>query len=233
MVQSLKARLVDLRDIGPEVRHFVFEVPDIQGFSFVPGQFVALSKELRGKRITRAYSIASPPDGNRFELSLNRVKEGVFSPHLFELQLGDEIPMKGPYGALTFRVPANDSVFVATGTGIAPFRAMLRTRLPEDAEHQYALLFGCRHEDGLLYRDEFERLERDHPNFRFLPTITRPGESWAGRRGRVQLHLDEALAGRLNADVYICGLKEMVNDIRDRLKAMGFDRKQIIYERYD
>jgi CDP-4-dehydro-6-deoxyglucose reductase len=233
MVQSAEARLVGWRDIGPEVRHFLFEIPEVERFEFLPGQFVSLSEALNGKKVTRAYSIASPPAGNRFELSLNRVKEGVFSPHLFELEPGDRVRIKGPYGGFTLRPAGGDAVFVATGTGIAPFRSMLWSRLPADAERRYTLLFGCRYESALLYREEFERFEREHPNFRFLPTISRPGEDWAGRRGRVQPHLEEALAGRRDVDVYICGLKEMVNDVRARLAQMGFDRKQVLYERYN
>ncbi len=71
-----------------------------------------------------------------------------------------------------------------------------------------------------------------------MPTVTRPGPEWLGRTGRVQAHLDEALAVRTpeeidNIDVYICGLKEMVDDVRKQLKQRGFDRKQIIYEKYD
>jgi ferredoxin-NADP reductase len=233
MVRNTEARLVAWRDISPEVRHFLFEVPQVSSFEFAPGQFVSLSGGLDGKRISRAYSIASPPGGNRFELSLNRVKEGVFSPRLFELDPGDTIRIRGPYGVFILPTPASDSVFVATGTGIAPFRSMLRSRLPEDADHRFTLLFGCRHEAGLLYRDEFGQLERDHSNFRFLPAISRPGEGWPGRRGRVQQHLEEALAGRRDVDVYICGLNEMMNDVRERLAGMGFGRKQIHFERYD
>jgi CDP-4-dehydro-6-deoxyglucose reductase len=90
----------------------------------------------------------------------------------------------------------------------------------------------------MLYRDEFEQLQQTYPEFRFLPTVTRPTGSWTGRTGRVQSHLDEALALRSNdeipeIDVYICGLKEMVDDVRAELKKRGFDRKQIIYEKYD
>lgn len=233
MVQSTEASLVGWRDIGPEVRHFVFELPEMERFEFVPGQFVALSEDLNGKKVTRAYSIASPPRDNRFELSLNRVKEGIFSPHLFELEPGDRIRVKGPYGGFTLRSSGSDAVLVATGTGIAPFRSMLWSRLPVDAERRFTLLFGCRHESTLLYREEFEQLARDRRTFRFLPTISQPGEDWPGRRGRVQPHLEEALDGRRDLDVYICGLKEMVNDVRERLARMGFDRKQIVYERYN
>ena len=60
-----------------------------------------------------------------------------------------------------------------------------------------------------------------------------PCAGWTGRSGRVQQHLAEALAHRGDLDVYICGLKEMVNDVRARLKDAGYDRKQVFYERYD
>ncbi len=233
MALNAQARLSGWRDIAPEVRHFYFEVPETQRFEFAPGQFVSLTEELGGKPITRAYSIASPPDGNRFELSLNRVREGRFSPYLFTLQPGDTVRFKGPYGGLTLRTPARDSVFVAHGTGVAPFRSMLLARLPEDPVHRFTLLLGCRHEESLLYREEFEELARRHSNFRFLPTLSRPSEQWTGWRGRVQAHLEEALGPERGTDVYICGLNEMVRDIRTLAVGLGFDRKQVFFERYN
>lgn len=229
----MQARLLGWRDIGPEVRHFDFDVPALERFEFTPGQFVSLSGEQGGRMVKRAYSIASPPRGNGFQLCLNRVKEGIFSPHLFELEPGDMIDAKGPYGVFTLRRPVRDALFVATGTGVAPFRSMLLTRLPEDSETRFTLLFGVRFEAGLLYQEEFEDLERRHPNFRFLPTLSRSGEDWPGLRGRVQEHLDLALGGSRGLDVYICGLEAMVSEVRERLGAMGFERRQIRYERYD
>ena len=67
----------------------------------------------------------------------------------------------------------------------------------------------------------------------FWPTLTRPTETWAGRTGRVQAHLEAAIAGRRDLDFYLCGLKEMVDQVRGILKEMGFDRKQIRAEKYD
>ena len=120
--------------------------------------------------------------------------------------------------------------------GIAPFRSMLLEHLPRFESH-ITLLFGARYEQGLLYLDELELLAREHPHFHLLTTVTRPSESWIGRIGRVQGHLNEALASAsqdpATIDVYICGLKEMVDDVRSLLKGRGFDRKQIIYEKYD
>jgi len=145
--------------------------------------------------------------------------------------------MHEPLGYFTLRHPERHAVFVATGTGIAPFRSMLLDHLPR-TQPKITLLFGTRYEHSLLYREDMERLEKEFPSFRFLPTLTCPGESWKGRTGRVQQHLDEALALRspedmANVDVYVCGLKEMVDDVRHELKQRGFNRQQIIFEKYD
>jgi NAD(P)H-flavin reductase len=72
-----------------------------------------------------------------------------------------------------------------------------------------------------------------HPNFKFWPTLSRPADAWTGRSGHLQAHLDEALEGRTDVQVYICGLKAMVDDVRRILKAKGFERRCVIYEKYD
>lgn len=229
----MTAKLIEFRDIAPDVRHFVFEVEDADKFAYVPGQFVSFTAEIEGSPITRAYSMASPPAGRCFDLCLNRVVEGNLSPYLFDLQPGAEVQMTGPWGSFIFREPLRDSILVAAGTGVVPFRAMLHDRLSRDSSHQFTLIFGARYEGSLLYREEFEELARKHPNFRFWPTLSRPGPDWPGWTGHVQEHLFEAIGERRDVNVFICGLKVMVDDVRSILKAHGFDRKQIIYEKYD
>jgi ferredoxin-NADP reductase len=236
-VVTVKAKLISWKELTPEVHHFEFEVPGVENFKFTPGQFVSVRERLNGKEIIHAYSIASPRDGNRFALCLNRVADGVGSEYLFQLKPGDEVEMSEPLGFFTLRHPGHRSVFIATGTGIAPFRSMLLEHLPKH-HSRITLLFGVRYEQGLLYRDELESLAQQYDTFRFMPTITQPTETWTGLIERVQEHLDEALAvpsyeDQSTLDVYICGLKDMVDDVRAELKKRGFDRKQIIYEEYD
>lgn len=229
----MKARLIASHHLSPDVKHFVFEVPDVEQLPYQVGQFVSFTHELNGKHFTRAYSTCSQPQGNRFELCLNEVKEGRFSPHLFRMTPGDTVEMKGPLGTFGWKQPVRDSVLVATGTGIAPFRGMLQERLPRDHEHTFTLIFGARYEPNLLYREEFEEFARQYPHFRFLPTLTRPSERWQGLTGRVQPHVLDVIGERRDLDIYLCGMKEMIDDLRSQLKAFGFDRKQIVAEKYD
>lgn len=229
----MQARLIGSRDLAPEVRHFEFEITGKNEFAFTPGQFVSIKEQVAGKEVTRAYSIASPPNGNRFALCLNCVPDGLISPKLFSLAVGEAVEVQEPLGYFTLRHPERPAVFVATGTGIAPFRSILLASLASSAP--ITLLFGARYPQGLLYREEFEGLARQYPHFHFIPTVTRPDDSWRGATGRVQAHLNDALArhGADTPDVYICGLAEMVEETRALLKQKGFDRKQIICEKYD
>jgi CDP-4-dehydro-6-deoxyglucose reductase len=229
----VKARLLDSHEIAPEVRHFRFEVEGQDTFAFEPGQFVSFSGEVSGRIVTRAYSICSPPEGNRFELCLNRVQEGLFSPYLFEMKPGDAVSMREPLGYFTLRNPQSDMVMVASGTGIAPFRSMIRYWLAHGGSSRCTLIFGVRYAETILYRAEWEGLAAAHRNFAFWPTLSRPHSLWAGRVGHVQAHLMDAAGDRRDLDVYVCGLKAMVDDVRSLLKGVGFDRRRIIYEKYD
>lgn len=228
----MKARLNGSRDLAPGIRHFEFEALEPAELAFVPGQFISMKHSFDGKELTRAYSVASSPRGNRFDLCLNLVPNGVFSAYLFTLKPGSEIEFGPPLGYFTLRNPSRDALFVATGTGVAPFRSMVQSHMPSSKNH-ISLLFGTRYEEAILYREEFEDLAKRLDRFHYWPTLTRPGAAWPGRTGRVQAHLEEAIAGRTDIDVYLCGLKEMVDDVRSRLKQSGLDRKQIIYEKYD
>src|SRR5208283_3479133 len=91
----------------------------------------------------------------------NRVQDGFMSNHLCGLDEGAEIAFQGPLGDFILRPPLRDTVFIATGTGIAPFRSMLHWLLAESDRHQgrqFWLLFGARREQDIYYREEFERL---------------------------------------------------------------------------
>jgi CDP-4-dehydro-6-deoxyglucose reductase len=228
----MKARLLRSTEIAPNTRHFVFGSTDWNA-AFVPGQFVSLTRQIGDDEITRAYSIASPPDGGEFALCANYVPEGRFTPFLFGMRPGDEVDFKGPYGAFILRRPLSDSILVATGTGIAPFRSMLLATLRQQPEQRFTLIFGVRHEEGLLYHAEFAALAGEYPNFDYRPTLTRPNALWQGLTGRVHSHALGALGERRDVDVYVCGLREMVDELRANLKALGLDRKRIIYEKYD
>jgi ferredoxin-NADP reductase len=210
----------------------------VSRFGFVPGQWLSLKHtKSDGEEITRAYSIASPPEENsRFALCLNRVQDGFMSNFLCDMNQGDEIFCQGPFGDFILRPPMRDTIFIATGTGIAPFRSMLHWLMADDARHenkQLWLVFGSRTEQDIYYHREFLLLAKEHGNFHYLPTLSRGTPDWQGLRGYVQEHVTEIAAGRSDMHAYICGLDKMIKANRELLKSLGWDRKSIRYEKYD
>jgi ferredoxin-NADP reductase len=232
--------------------HLEFTVEELEKFDFQPGQFVSfLALEPTGKHQTRAYSIASAPRANQFDVCVNRVEGGFFSNLLCNLKEGESLQFHGPHGLFLLRAPLTDSIFIATGTGIAPMRGFVEYLFPEDGEDRsqgrnFWLVYGTRYETELYYEDYFERIAASRPNFFYRKTLSRPQESWQGARGYVQelvekIAVEHARAqdtrpvsgAAYNIHAYICGLNEMVTANRDCLKGLGWERKQIIFERYD
>ena len=221
-------------------------------FGFVAGQWLSMKANMPdGEEITRAYSIASPPKGdNRFALCLNRVQDGFMSNFLCDMKAGETISCQGPFGDFILRPPMRDTIFIATGTGIAPIRSMLHW-LFQPAEDgrprpsgsdigatrhqnkQLLLVFGNRSEEDIYYHDEFLALAHQQTNFHYLPTLSRGTSEWQGLRGYVQDHLPAVAQGRADMHAYICGLERMVKANRELLQSLGWDRKSILHEKYD
>jgi ferredoxin-NADP reductase len=240
--QTLAARLLRSVPLSESTKHLEFEVEGVPRFGFVAGQWLSVKAHTReGEEITRAYSIASAPsDNGHFAFCLNRVQDGFMSNYLCDLEEGAAISFQGPFGDFILRPPLRDTLFIATGTGIAPFRSMLHgwfesatTSAPLHQGQKFWLLFGARFEKDIYYREEFERLAAEHTNFRFLPTLSRGGPEWTGLRGYVQEHVKPIVGDRTDMHAYICGLDKMVSANRELLKSLGWDRKSIRVEKYD
>jgi ferredoxin-NADP reductase len=230
--------------------HLTFTVLGKDRFDFTAGQFVSMvAPDAQGKMHTRAYSIASAPRENQFDLCLNRVEGGFFSNLLCDLEPGQTIEFHGPHGLFVLQQPLADALLIATGTGVAPMRGFIEHLFP-DAEQDrsggrhFWLLYGTRHEPDIYYRRYFEKKAAEHPNFHYLPTLSRPHDGWEGLSGYVQTHVlrilergMEVVGGEPREPVpqaaYICGLNDMVSANRELLAGRGWGKNQIHFERYD
>jgi ferredoxin-NADP reductase len=236
--EPFEARVAAARLLAPAVRELVLERADGRAFLFDPGQWVNLLLPLPGGEIKRAYSIASPPEEGspRFEIAVTHVTGGPGSAYLHGLPEGARLHAVGPQGLFTRKaVEDAPAIFVGTGTGVTPLRSMIRASIAAGGRAPLLLLFGARHEEDILYKDELAGLAREHPRFRYEITLSQPGPAWAGRRGYVQAHLPELYAGMADGpDVYVCGLDRMVSAVRGMARnELGVDRKRVHTERYD
>ena len=232
------ARLTKSIELSDQTKHLEFEIPEVESFDFKAGQFVSIREQRAdGKWITRAYSVASAPRRNCFDVCLNRVESGFMSNYLCDIAVGTEVHFHGPHGLFMLREHRQDALFISTGTGVAPFRAMAQWLFADPARnagHCFWMVYGTRYPKDIYYREEFERMAAEHPNFHYVVTLSRAQEEWKGYRGYVQERVREIVGKRTDMQAYICGLNDMVSATRDLLQnEIGWDRKQIFYERYD
>jgi len=239
------ATLVERIDLAPTLAIFRIRPDDtpVDGAPwFTPGQYVTLGEG----EVQRAYSIASDPGDHRwleFYIRYARVPETEtpFTHVLWPLPVGSRLHVGGKIvGRFTLErtVGAADTrlkVFVAAGTGIAPFMSMVRKARREGAGSalsRFVLLHGVSHPHELAYRDELE--EARAAGLRYVPTVSRPSEhpEWAGLTGRVESVVDRlSLGGPLGPDaavVYVCGFQGTIAESVRRLLSLGFvpeDRK--------
>ncbi len=227
-----------LRSIRPatdRARYLELEVQNGRRFDFQAGQFISVTFERDGGKGPRFYSIASAPRGdNRFEICLNLAPESGVASLLDALKPGDEVHFTGPFGLFTLREPLDPvSAFIATGTGIAPIRAMLQQLYRRPYRGEVWLMVGVRREPDILYRDEFERLARENAGFHFLPVLSRPDPEWTGLRGYVQQHIPRVLSSKDGFHAYVCGQRRMVEDVTRELMKIGYGPFDISAEEFD
>ncbi len=236
-----KARIINIEDCAPKTKRFFLEIQSGSAFEFRAGQFVTLDLPIgeKPKERWRSYSIASPPKGDRIvELVIVWLEGGKGTTWLFtQAGPGTEIDLMGPLGK--FVLPGeieSDLCFIATGTGIAPFRSMLYDlyQRKEELKHDITLIYGTRYVEDILYYDELKALSEKWDRFHYEVTLSREKEEkWQGRKGYVHPVYEELFADKRPAHFYLCGWRDMVNEARERLMEMGYPSGSIHREIYD
>lgn len=231
-----KGVVTHIEQATSNTRRYWVEMPEKPDFNFVPGQFVTLDlpiHEQRNKR-WRSYSIASMPDGtNVIELIIVHLHGGVGSRYIFEnVNVGDSLTLRGPQGIFT--LPADkekEHFFICTGTGIAPFRSMIRYIHHHNIKgYKINLIFGTRTIADLLYHDELLDLQSKVEGFRYIPTLSR--QHWEGHTGYVHKIYEELCALHQPASFMLCGWREMIDEARERILALGYDKRDVQIEIY-
>ncbi len=231
-----KAIVVKTEDHTHNTRRFWLEIQETENFLFQPGQFITLNLPIHEKpnKRLRSYSIASWPDGsNVIELIIVHLPGGAGTDYLFgQVQPGSELTFRGPAGVFTLpNNGENDIFFICTGTGVAPFRSMIQHLFREQrGSGQLQLIFGCRTKADLLYESEFRELEKKFARFHYHPTLSR--ETWDGHHGYVHALYEKLCRTAKPALFYLCGWKQMIDEAKGRISAMGYDKKVIFEELY-
>ena len=222
----------------PVTRRFWIAIPEPPVFDFKPGQFVTLDLPIdeKNNRKLCSYSIASAPDGsNIIELIIAQADDGNATNYLFnEVKVGTEVLLRGPEGVFNLpQILDKDLFFICTGTGIAPFRSMIFYIYNNKIPHKNIyLVFGCRKKADALCSQEFIKLENDLMSFFYLPVFSREEPGSDINTGYVHNVYEKLLSAKKDAYFFLCGWKNMLEEAKQRIIELGYDKKDIHMEIY-
>ena len=211
-----------------------------QPFGFEPGQYATLGLMGPEKLIQRPMSISSSADDlTEYEFFIRRVEGGGLTPMLWERTVGDAINIKGPKGRFLLQDDGRTCLFVASGTGLAPFMSMIETLRARGQTRDVVMLHGVSYDYDLAWRSQLTELANGGGfPLRYVGTISRPQAcpDWTGATGRVEAVLAEQLdAHGLTADnttIYLCGNPDMVGAVEEIAAERGFASEQVRKELY-
>lgn len=218
---------------NPKYIELHFELVEPHDVQFEAGQYVSIKCSEAGHR--RSYSICNRPDiTHGFELLVDITPQGVGTKYLESLQPGQDVHALGPLGHFVIaNDPAEEQlVFVATGSGITPFKSMILDLLQvKQDKRPMTLYWGMRHADQLFWMDEWLELQEAFPNFKLHPVISQPIPEWTLCRGRVtdclSVHQFHEKAG-----FYLCGNQAMIEQVTKFLADKQVPSQNVHFEKF-
>jgi ferredoxin-NADP reductase len=233
------ARLSRWEEIAPGLAIVGVQAND-EPFPFEPGQYATLGLMGSEKLVQRPMSVSSSADDlSEYEFFIRRVEGGGFTPLLWERSVGDAINIKGPKGKFLLQDDGRRALFVASGTGLAPFISMIETLRNRRQTRDIVLLHGVSYDYDLAWRQQLTELEAGGGfPLRYVATVSRPQQcpDWTGCTGRVETivdsQLDEHGLTPETATIYLCGNPEMITAIEEIAAARGFPPEQVRKELY-
>ncbi len=167
------------------------------GFTFIPGQKVRVSTFETG----REYTLINAPDDSKLIICVRYIADGKFTPELAQSEIGSTLTLSAPTGFFTYQSQDKKAIFVATGTGIAPFLAFTRAGVAD-----FILLHGAHLENDLIYREEISASA-----CQYIACVARPGNVKPFWKGHVTNYMEECVPEG-NYDFYLCGNRQMIRD---------------------
>ncbi len=238
-VQEFAARCVQIEELTYDMNRFRFELTEPATIEYVPGQYVQLlCPRYKGnaEEVYRAYSIASDPkQKNIIDLIIRRVPNGICTTWCFEyLKQGDTVKMNGPYGEFCLSRTEAPMVFVAGGSGMAPFVTILHAMKNTGNSRQAEYFFGANTTADLCLTGEMKDFEQALPNFTFVPVVARPDESdnWTGETGLVTEAVQRRYTDLSGHEGYLCGSPGMIDAAAKVFTSLGMPEDKIHYDKF-
>lgn len=227
--QSFQAKVAEHIELNQKYHLLRLELVEPNKIEFIAGQYVSMAI---GSGERRAYSIASTPATNHaVDLLVDIEPGGKGSTYMKKLKPGDTVEFMAPLGIFTVAAEPK-LLFVATGSGIAPFKSMLFDLLEDKKDtREMWLLWGMRHVNEMFWEEEWRQINEFYANFHYRLMISKPPGMWPLVSGHVDKELSDVALSK-DWGVYLCGNKEMIAEVGQMVQNRGVDINKIHKEKY-
>ncbi len=238
-VREYRGVVERIRDLTHDIKELRIRLLAPETIEFVPGQYVQLRAPAYGdspEPVYRAYSIASPPgDAGHLELIVRLVPGGICTTWVFRvLREGEEVLFNGPYGE--FRLSGSEApmIWIAGGSGMAPFWSIVRHMKARGIARPCTYYFGAVQKRDLFLLEELNALAQELEWFRFVPALSAPSEEddWNGETGLITEAVDRGEDDASGKEAYLCGSGGMIDAAVRVLKAKGVPEERIFYDKF-
>lgn len=233
--KEFKTLVEEIEDLTHDIKRFKFKLLEPNIIEFKPGQYIQF--QIPKTAEFRAYSIGSKPSHNDFvELLVRLIPDGLCTTYMFNvLKQGDEATLTGPYGDFYLREESTkDIICVAGGSGVAPIRSIVYHLFEKGTDRKVTYFFGARQKRDCFYMEEFQQLEKEHPNFKFVPALSMPvpEDKWTGETGFIHLSIEKHIKDFSNVEAYLCGPPPMIDAVINLLTSKGVKESDIHFDKF-
>jgi len=227
---SYHGRIAAVEQLSASTIRFGIDLDAEAAPGFLPGQYVNVA--IPGTALTRSYSFSSAPGSRRAEFVVRNVPGGQMSGYLTgPAQAGTPMTFLGPFGSFYLRPLQRPALFLAGGTGIAPFLSMLSVLAGQGFAHPVRLVYAVTNDADLVGIEQLDRIAAAHPQFTYVTCVAAP-ESAHSRKGYATAHVEPAWMNDGEVDLYLCGPPPMVDAVRSWLDGIGVKPSNFYFEKF-
>lgn len=220
-MKTLETRIIEVIQRTHDVKSFRLEVKE--NIDFKAGQFFFITIKIEGKEVSKHFSFSNSPTERNYIEFTKRITESPFSKALDEIKPGDWVRIKLSLGSFTLDKASDKIAFLSGGIGITPIRSMCKYSTDKRLPIKIRLLYGNAKEKDIIFRTDFEKMQKANKNLRIIYTLTSPEidkNKWNGVTGYIDAGMIRKEIPDFNERVfYMCGPSLMVQKLKDILKS--------------
>ena len=233
MIAQFSTKLISKEVVAEDTYQFTFEKPD--DFEFLAGQYVFLDflepKHTDDRPSMRAMSIASAPQED-FLIFIMRVSDSAFKKNITEMEVGEEISVKGPIGHIALPADVHQSIaFIISGVGVTAARSMIKHEEIIRSPRKVKMLYSSRTKESIVLKDELDNISLE--NYEIVHTLTREGGDWDGEEGRIDRAMIEKYIDDIeNTVYYVVGTGMFIESMKEILEGMGINKLNVHFDNF-